>query len=142
VPSSAVIRGGNKAFTFTDLKVDQRVHVQGMQNGSAIVASEVKVEDEKSPETEEGEVEGTVSALSGSCPSLTFVVGTTKVTTSASTQRKETLCSEVTNGVKEEVNGIGQADGSIAARRVEIEEAEFEEGEVKGIVRVMLGGCA
>ena len=121
VPSSAVIRHGNKTFTFTDLKVGQRVHVKGTQNGSAIVASEIKVQDEKPPETEEAEVEGTVSALSGSCPSLTFMVGTTKVTTSASTQFKATLCSQVTNGVKAEVKGIGQADGSIAATRVAVD---------------------
>ena len=83
------------------------------QADGSIAASRVEIE--------EAEVEGIVSALSGSCPSLTFMAGTTKVTTSASTQFKETLCSQVTNGVKAEATGIGQADGSIAATRVEID---------------------
>jgi len=83
------------------------------QADGSIAASRVTIE--------EAEVEGTVSALLGSCPSLTFVVGTTKVTTSASTQFKGTLCSQVTNGVKAEVKGIGQPDGSIAATRVAVD---------------------
>ena len=119
VPINAAIRHGDRGLAFTDLKVGQRVHVKGTADGSTVVASEVKLQDEN--ETEQAEAEGTVSALSGGCPMLMFMVKLTKVTTSAGTQFRGASCSGVANGVKVEVRGTRQTDGSIAATGVTID---------------------
>lgn len=44
VPSNAVIRHGNKTFTFDDLKVGDRVHVAGLRGAQNVEASEVKLQ--------------------------------------------------------------------------------------------------
>ena len=125
VPANAVIRHGDTPFTLGDLKVGQRVHVKGSLSGSTLLASEVKLQDEnqKPPGHDEGEAEaeGAVSALGGACPSLTFTVHSTRVTTSASTKFVKSTCGLVTNGTKVEVKGTRQTDGSIKATTVQVD---------------------
>ena len=120
VPTTATIRHGNETLSFSQLKLGQRVHVRGTLSGSTMIASEVKLQDENPPEKAEAEVEGTVSAQSGSCPTLTFLVKTTKVATDAGTAFKGGTCAAIANGVKVEVEGVRQADGSIKATKVEL----------------------
>jgi hypothetical protein len=96
VPTTGTIRHGDQTITLADLHVGQRVHVKGTLTGSKFVASEVILQDDQ---RKEAEVEGTVSALLGMCPALTFTVKGTKVTTTASTKFNESTCSKVTNGV-------------------------------------------
>ncbi len=128
VPANAVIRHGDTPFALADLKVGQRVHVKGTISGSTVVASEVMLQDENPnpPGHDEGETnaEDTVSALSGACPSLTFTVHSTRVTTSASTQFIKSPCGQVTNGVKVEVEGTRQTDGSIKATTVQVDKGD------------------
>lgn len=121
VPTNAIIRHGDRMLSLGDLKTGERVHVRGTLSGSIIVASEVKLQDENQPGQGEAEVEGTVSARSGSCPTVTFNVGTTKVVTDATTQFKDGTCATIANGMKVEVEGTRQADGSIKAARVEFD---------------------
>lgn len=123
VPANAVIRHGDRPFTLADLKVGQRVHVKGSTSGSAVVASEVLLQDENAHETE-AEAEGIVSVLGGACPSLTFTVHSTRVTTSASTRFVKSTCSQVTNGTKVEVDGTRQTDGSIKATTVQVDKGD------------------
>jgi hypothetical protein len=123
VPTSAVIRHGDKPFTLAELLVGQRVHVKGTMNGSTLVATEVMLQDENvNPpgREDEAEVEGAVSGLSGSCPSIAFTVQSTHVSTSASTVFEKGTCAQVANGVKVSVKGSRQTDGSIKATRVEL----------------------
>jgi Domain of unknown function (DUF5666) len=125
VPADAVVRHGNQRLTFTDLKVGQRVEVRGTPSGSIVIASEVKLKDESHDDDDddnEAEVEGAVGALAGSCPSLTFTVNATTVSTDAATRFKEGTCSQVTNGVRVEVKGVRQSNGSINATRVELDD--------------------
>ena len=125
VPADAVVRHGNQRLAFTDLKVGQRVEVRGTPSGSIVIASEVKLKDESRDDDDddnEAEVEGTVGALAGSCPSLTFTVNATTVSTDAATRFKDGTCSQVTNGVRVEVKGVRQSNGSINATRVELDE--------------------
>jgi hypothetical protein len=70
---------------------------------------------------DEVEVEGTASELSGNCPTLTFVVNGTRVTTDGST-RFDTGCAAVQNGQPIEVEGTLLADGSLSAAEVELED--------------------
>jgi hypothetical protein len=125
VPADAVVRRGHQRLTFTDLKVGQRVEVRGTPSGSTVMASEVKLEDEHRDDDDDdhdAKVEGAVGALAGSCPSLTFTVKATPVSTDAATRFKEGTCSQVTNGVRVEVKGVRQSNGSIKATRVELDE--------------------
>ena len=71
---------------------------------------------------EDAKVEGLVSGLpSGTCPALTFTVGTKQVTTSASTTFKDVTCATLVNGMSVEVKGALQMNGSIAAAKVELD---------------------
>jgi hypothetical protein len=74
-------------------------------------------EDEE--ENDEFETRGTVSALTGTCPALTFMLADRTVTTSRSTQFKDG-CSRIQNGSRVDVEG--QLNGTtIAATEVELD---------------------
>jgi hypothetical protein len=60
-------------------------------------------------------VSGKVSALSGSCPSITGTIGGKTVTTSAQTDFGKKSCDKVKNNNDVDVTGLLQADGSIQA---------------------------
>src|SRR5919204_2256169 len=50
------------------------------------------------PRTTETSVEGQVSALSGTCPAITFTVAATKVVTTSSTRFEDGECRDIANG--------------------------------------------
>jgi hypothetical protein len=61
---------------------------------------------------------GSVAALQGSCPSITFSVGGTVVSTSSVTLFAGRPCGQLANGAEVSVDGYKQSDGSIAATSV------------------------
>lgn len=71
---------------------------------------------------EEIELEGKISALSGSCPNLRFAVANRIVTTDRDTEFKSGKCSDARNGKDVKVKGFRQSDGTVDARRVEFED--------------------
>ena len=116
-----IIRHGHTLLTFADLVAGARVHVKGSADGAAVAAREITVqrEDGKDLDDRDGnEVEGVVSGLAGTCPAITFNVGTLKVTTSATTIFRRDGCAAVINGAPVEVKGTVQSNGSLAASRV------------------------
>ena len=68
------------------------------------------------------DLEGRVQDLSGSCPALTFRMGTVTVFTSSATKFDDGSCRDLSNGDSVEVKGRRQADG-----RVHAEEVEFDD---------------
>ena len=131
VPATAVIRHEDRTLTFADLRVGNEVKITARLDGTRIVATEVRVkvdddDDEGDDEDDDGdtfvEVEGVVSALTGSCPALTFTVRTVTVRTGSDTRFDEGGCAHVLNGVEVHVKGARQSDGSLRAVRVEIED--------------------
>jgi len=122
--SSTVIRHGNRTFQFTDLKVGDHVQAKGTRDGTTLTATEIKVENDNEDDDEdknEAEVEGVVSGSTGTCPAVTFMVGSRKVTTNSSTSFRDGTCADATaNGATVEVKGTKQSDGSILATRVEL----------------------
>ncbi len=135
VPVTATIRHGSTSLPFADLAVGDHVQVKGTLNATAVlVASEVKVEqggkrpdddaddDDTDDDVDEMELTGAVSAVGGVCPAATFTVGTTRVATTSTTTFRETTCAAIVNGTLVEVKGIPQADGSIVATRVSLED--------------------
>jgi hypothetical protein len=93
------------------------VDVEGIRQSDGSILAK-KIEAEAGPD----EVEGKISELSGtgSCPALTFKVGTVTVTTSASTTFSGVTCAALANGTEVEVEGTKQANGSIAAASVKL----------------------
>jgi len=80
-------------------------------------------------------VDGRVAGVSSVCPALTFTVSGITVTTSASTDFSGG-CAAILNGATVSVTGPRQTDGSIAATRVEVAEAE-----VTGAMSAVQGTC-
>lgn len=78
-------------------------------------------DDDEEDDNDDDEVEGVVSALAGTCPSLTFTVNGIAVKTDSAT-RFDGTCARVANDVRLEVEGQRQADGSIHAVRIEIDD--------------------
>ena len=143
VPTTATIRHGSTTMKLSDIRVGDRVHVKGMMTGATTVASEVEVQNEhagvnQGPNPGPGngdaddndddnnngvgrvEVTGTVAGRAGTCPSLTFTVGTTSVSTSSSTEFKDVTCAALKNGDRVEVKGSRQTPTAVVnATRVE-----------------------
>jgi hypothetical protein len=80
-------------------------------------------DDDEDDEDDDNEVKGAVSNLSGTCPALSFTVrATTSVRTNAATRFEDGPCTRIANGARVEVEGRRQADGSILATEVEIDD--------------------
>ena len=129
--TDAIIRHGHRTLTMADIEVGYHVEARGALDGTKLVATEIKVQDTRRSDTDdddddeddadEDNLEGSVSNLSSTsnCPAVTFNIGSTKVTTSSSTSYDEVTCSTLANGIRVEVEGNKQGDGSIAAARIE-----------------------
>jgi hypothetical protein len=65
-------------------------------------------------------IEGAISGLSGSCPNRTFTInGTTIVINGSTDYQRDRDCSDLRDGRTARARGIGQADGSILATRID-----------------------
>jgi hypothetical protein len=131
--SSRVVKGdaattffgdGDKPDTFSDLKNGARVEVKGQQRDGFVYATRIHINGPEKPPAPtpapatEVELEGPVGGMKGTCPSVSFGVKGTSVTTSAATAFDGTLCTALKDGDKVTVKGTRQADGSVAATRV------------------------
>jgi hypothetical protein len=117
IPSSTVIRRGATDLAFADLQAGQGVEVLGTLSGSTLVATQIEVFFE--PGQNPTHASGVIADLAGKCPALTFTLGSVKVATAAMTIFVGSPCSALANGANVRTEGIAQADGSIAASRVE-----------------------
>lgn len=112
--------GIDATITLTGVSATDRITITVSLNGNAArVESEDRDDDD---DEEEDELEGTVSNLSGSCPTLTFTVQRTTVKTNSATVFEHGSCTRIVNGTRVEVEGRRQADGTIVATEVEIED--------------------
>ncbi len=65
-------------------------------------------------------ISGTVSGLSGSCPNRSFLLAGTTIVANGDTEYPgQDNCGDLRDGVSARVRGIGQADGSIRATRID-----------------------
>jgi hypothetical protein len=119
-------QGTNAKIVISGVSAQDEIRISITLNGNnAHVDSERRNGREdrgKDHEINEAEVKGAASALSGTCPSLTFTVQGTKVTTTANTKFDGITCARVQNGTIVEVKGQRQADGTIAAAKVELDD--------------------
>ena len=129
VPTTAVIRHGNRSLSFSDLRVGDHVQVKGTRANGTVTATEVKVEERDDDDDDEDddrdgnmqELTGTVSGLNGSCPSITFTVRNTAVRTNNATVFRD-ACSRIVNAARVEVKGTRDASGQMLATRVELDD--------------------
>lgn len=63
---------------------------------------------------------GTVSALSGSCPAIAFVIERKPIRTDGGTSFGEKSCADVKNGARVEITGVTQSDGVMLANSVRL----------------------
>jgi Domain of unknown function (DUF5666) len=138
VPAGTPIHHGGTAIDFSQLAVGDRVHIHATRTGTTLTATDVEVQNDKPAQPEEAEVQGTVSAVSGACPTLTLVVNGTTVMTNASTALSGGACANIIVGAHVEVKGVRQSNGSVLATRMSI---EVETAEVSGKVTAMTGAC-
>ncbi len=97
------------------------VEAEGVrQPDDRILAQEVETEDEL--EGVEVEVRGTIQSVNGSCPSLTFFVADRRIVTNIDSHFERMTCTDLRSGIKVEAKGIAQADRSVLAIRVKLED--------------------
>jgi hypothetical protein len=138
VPAGTPIRHGDTTIDFATLRVGDRVHVKGTTTTTGVTATEVKLQsdtttptppgtpgkgddDGKDDDHEQGGVDlkGTIAGLSGTCPSISFTVSGSSVTTGPKTEFDDGACSTLKNGSTVEVKGTRQANGSVLASEVD-----------------------
>jgi hypothetical protein len=120
--------GVSASITLNNVNAGDEIRIEVRLNGnSARIESENRrhddddEDDDDEDRDEPNEVEGTVSALEGTCPALTFTVGTRVVRTGSVTVFED-RCSDVRNGVRVEVKGTRMNDGTFTAARVEVDD--------------------
>ena len=92
----------------------------------------------------EVELTGTTQAMSGRCFTLQLTVAGRSVVTTAATEFKGVACAGLAVGQTVEVKGTMQADGSVAAARIQVEvkdNDEKNEGEASGAITASTGVC-
>ena len=132
VPPGAVTltftgEGISASITLNNVSAGDEIRIEVRLTGnSARIESETRRqgdddEDDDGDRDEANEVEGTVSALSGTCPAVTFTVGTRVVKTGSATMFDDP-CTGIRNGVRVEVKGTRAGDGTFTAARVELDD--------------------
>jgi hypothetical protein len=122
------------------LKNGDQVEVEGARENNVLMADRVERKNDDADDDEDddngdddnhrggddgnrqgGEVElnGAIAGLGGGCPSITFTVTDSTVTTSGSTRFDDGSCSSLKNGDRVEVKGVRQSPTMVAASRVQ-----------------------
>jgi hypothetical protein len=79
-------------------------------------------DDEDDDDRDDDELEGTVSGLTGTCPSITFTLNRATVKADASTRYEDGTCAQIRNNLRLEVHGRRLTDGSVQAIVIELED--------------------
>jgi len=133
VPPGAVTltftgEGVSASITLNNVNVGDEIRIEVRLNGtSARIEAETRRhdgddgEDDDDDRDDANEVKGTVSALNGTCPALTFNLGTVVVKTGSATVFED-RCTNIKDGLRVEVKGTRAADGTFTATRVEVDD--------------------
>src|SRR5215469_13019064 len=77
---------------------------------------------------------GTLAGLTGACPTVTFMVDSTSVSTTASTTVTGGGCSDLASGVGVRVVGTPQSDGSVVATSIVLRQPPSSPATARGPV--------
>ena len=119
--------GADATVTLSGIGASDRIDITVTVNGDrARIDSEhrgrggdANDDDDDDENDDADELKGTVSGVSGTCPSLTFTVNGKTVKTNASTVFENVACAQIANGTRVEVKGAPQSDGTLTAKKVE-----------------------
>jgi hypothetical protein len=101
------------------LAVEPTLQVGG-RVGQLVVGGQTVTVNQAGILNQEVTIRGTVRNLSGSCPSRTFSIdGTTIVADGRTEYRGRNDCQAIVNGGHARVRGVGQADGTVRATRID-----------------------
>jgi hypothetical protein len=141
---------GDSPDSFESLEDGARVEVKGQQRDGYIYATRIHIndsdddDDDDDDQDQSASIQGPLTAMGGSAPSMTLTVGGTTVRTTAGTDVTRRGDAQTLDALKIgqtlHVVGARQADGSIEARHIRIEddatggafEIEGSAGGVKG----------
>lgn len=149
---TAFFGDGDKPDTFSSLKDGVRVEVKGQQRDDFVYATRIHVNGtgdeggDDNGQDSSASIHGTLTAMSGSKPNLVLTVGGTTVRTSSSTEVKrrgdvQTL-DTLKVGQSLHVEGARQSDGSINARKIDIDDdAVGGAFEIEGSLGGLKGSC-
>ncbi|MFQ5830158.1 MAG: DUF5666 domain-containing protein, partial [Candidatus Methylomirabilia bacterium] len=104
---------GGTNLSCADLHDGVKVDVTGVTQKGTNLATEVEIKGAPAPAN--FTVKGTISSLAGNCPDRTFEVAGSVVTTDMKTQYTSGTnlgCADLDDGVKVEVTGVTQPDGT------------------------------
>lgn len=142
---------GDRPDSFASLKEGSRVEVKGTQRDDFVYANRIHIngsgdDDGGGGQDTSASIHGLLNAISGAKPSLVLTVGTTTVRTSASTEVKRRGDVQTLDALKVgqslHVVGTRQSDGSLDARKIEIDDdAPGGEFEVEGSLGGLKGDC-
>lgn len=117
--------GASATITLSGVAAGDRIHiVVSLSGNGARLEDEDRDhddDDDDDGDDDEAEVKGVVSGRTGTCNSITFTVAGVTVTTNGAT-KFEDPCASIVNGTRVEVEGTRQANGSILASEVEIDD--------------------
>lgn len=115
--------GVDATITLNGVTATDRITITVAVNGKAarLESERRDRDDDEDDDDDENELEGRVSNLTGTCPSLTFTVQNTTVKTNGTT-KFEGRCERIANGRRVEVEGHPQADSTFMASKVEIDD--------------------
>ena len=129
------VRHGSTIVPFNQLAVGQRVHVVGTMENNHVVAQEVVLQNTNgvpisNPPPGSGgdprvELKGSLSALGGACPGVTFTVDGRAVRADSGTSFRHGPCEHLESGTWVDVESTRQGDGTLRAEKVEMKEIEF-----------------
>jgi hypothetical protein len=152
---------GSVTRSFGDLQIGMRVHVKGSLSGDSFTATRVELQSAATPapttptpppptptppQDSSASIHGVLKSIGGAKPSLVLLVDTTTVRTSSGTEVKrrgdvQTL-DELKVGQSLHIVGDRQSDGSIDARKIEInDDATGGAFEISGSVGGLKGTC-
>jgi hypothetical protein len=141
---------GDKPDTFSDLKDGARVEVKGQQRDGYVYATRIHINGDTDTDDDgqdsSASIHGTLVSMSGSKPTLVLLVGSTTVHTSSATEVKRRGDVQTLDTLKVgqtlHVVGDRQSDGSLNARKIEIDDdAEGGEFEIEGALGGLKGTC-
>lgn len=118
--SATIVQRSGNMLTLAALQVGQTLEVEGTRRtDGSIDAKKITIEDaENENEDNEVEVEGTMTLLTGTCPTISFTVSGVSFKTSASTRFDDTACAAFKNGDKVEVRGTKPSSGPVLVTRL------------------------
>ena len=103
--------GINASLQLGALQEGQHVDITVAVNGTTVTRVEENGMDLK----------GVVAGLTGTCPTRSFTVAGTPIKTSAATRFSGVSCATLANGVRVEIEGTRQGDGSVLATKVAVD---------------------